>query len=83
MKQPIQFNFTLQAQEEQSNRAKQLEHEDRMAEELARISHERDRERKIRQYIKENRYAHSDLFVFVQAVVFVCIIVLSASMCSF
>lgn len=49
------INFTLQAQEERTNREKQLEHEDRMAEELARISHERDREEKMRQYIKENR----------------------------
>lgn len=49
------INFTLQAQEERTNREKQLEHEDGMAEELARISLERDRDKKMRQYIKENR----------------------------
>lgn len=30
-----------------------------MAKELARISYETQREEKMRQYIKENRYAHS------------------------
>lgn len=73
------INFTLQAQEERRNREKQLEHEERMAEELARISHERDREEKMRQYIKENRYAPSGLFTLVQANVFVRVIVFCVS----
>lgn len=48
-----------------------------MAGELARISHERDREMKMRQYIKENRYAPRGLFTLVQADTFVSIIVFS------
>lgn len=47
----------LQAREEQIIREKQLEHEERMAKELARINNESEREKRIRQYIKENRWA--------------------------
>lgn len=36
-------------------RDKQLEQEERMAKELARISYEKLREEKMRQYVKENR----------------------------
>lgn len=72
------INFNLQAEEERITREKQLEHEDRMAEELARISHESDRDKKMRQYIKENRYEPSDLFTSVQSIVFVGTIVFSA-----
>lgn len=61
------INFNLQAEEERITREKQLKHEDRMAEELARISHESDRDKKMRQYIKENRYEPSDLFTSVGA----------------
>lgn len=52
------IKFDLQAEEERINREKQLEQEERMAKELARINYERQREEKIRQYIKENRYTH-------------------------
>lgn len=48
--------MNLQAREEQLIREKQLEHEERMAKELARISYESEREKRIRQYIKENRW---------------------------
>lgn len=74
------INFNLQAEEERITREKQLEHEDRMAEELARLSHESDRDKKMRQYIKENRYEPSDLFTSVQSIVFVGTIVFSASL---
>lgn len=40
-------------------REKQLEQEERMAKELSRINFEKQREKKIRQYIKENRYTYS------------------------
>lgn len=52
------IKFDLQAEEERINREKQLEQEERMAKELARINYERQREEKMRQYIKENRYTH-------------------------
>lgn len=48
----------MQAEEERINREKQLEQEERIAKELARINFEKQREEKMRQYIKENRYAH-------------------------
>ena len=48
--------FGLQAEEEKINREKQLEQEERMAKELARINHETQRDEKLRQYIIENRY---------------------------
>lgn len=51
------MTLNLQAREEQIIREKQLEHEERMAKELARINYENEREKRIRQYIKENRYA--------------------------
>lgn len=54
----IIIEFDLQAEEERINREKQLEQEERMAKELARINYETQREEKMRQYIKENRYAH-------------------------
>lgn len=54
----IKIKFDLQAEEERINREKQLEQEERMAKELARINYETQREEKMRQYIKENRYAH-------------------------
>lgn len=54
--------FNLQAEEERMTREKQLEREDRMAKELARNSQESDRDKKMRQYIKENRHEPSDLF---------------------
>lgn len=49
--------MNLQAREEQMIREKQLEHEERMAKELARINYESEREKRMRQYIKENRYS--------------------------
>lgn len=49
--------MTLQTREEQIIRERQLEHEERMAKELARINYESEREKRIRQYIKENRWA--------------------------
>lgn len=52
------IKFDLQAEEERINREKQLEQEERMAKELARINYETQREEKMRQYIKENRYEH-------------------------
>lgn len=48
----------MQAEEERTNREKQLEQEERIAKELARISFEKQRDEKMRQYIKENRYRH-------------------------
>lgn len=39
------------------NKAKQLQQEERMAKELSRIKHETEREEKMRQYVKENRYS--------------------------
>lgn len=48
--------FDLQAEEERINREKQLEQEERMAKELARINHETERDEKMRQCIIENRY---------------------------
>lgn len=50
--------FDLQAEEERINREKQLEQEERMAKELARINYESQREEKMRQHIKENRCPH-------------------------
>lgn len=47
---------TLQAEEERINKEKQLEQEERIAKELARINFEKQREEKMRQYIRENRY---------------------------
>lgn len=52
------ITFDLQAEEERINREKQLEQEERMAKELARINYESQREEKMRQYIKENRCPH-------------------------
>lgn len=49
----------MQAEEERINRQKQLEQEERIAKELARISYEKQREEKMRQHIKENRYVCS------------------------
>lgn len=46
-----------QAEEERVNHAKRLEQEERIAKELSRIKNEREREEKMRQYIRENRYA--------------------------
>lgn len=46
----------LQTEEERVKRERQLEQEERMAKELARINFEKQREEKMRQYIKENRY---------------------------
>lgn len=74
------IHFNLQAEEERITREKQLEHEDRMAEELARISRESDRDKKMRQYIKENRYEPSDLLTSVQSIVFAGTTVFSASL---
>lgn len=48
-----------QAEEDRVNREKQLEQEERMARELARINHDKQKEEKMRQYIKENRYTHT------------------------
>lgn len=48
-----------QAEEDRVNREKQLEQEERMARELARINHNKQKEEKMRQYIKENRYTHT------------------------
>lgn len=50
-----EFN-DLQAEEERIYKEKQLEQEERMAKELARISYETQRDEKMRQYVKENRY---------------------------
>lgn len=47
----------FQAEEDRLNREKQLEQEERMAKELERIKYEMQREEKMKQYIKENRYA--------------------------
>ncbi|KAM3877008.1 zinc finger protein 280C-like [Diretmus argenteus] len=44
----------LKAEEERIDREKQLEQEERMAKELARINYEKQRDEKMRQYIKEN-----------------------------
>lgn len=52
------ITFDLQAEEERINRQKQLDQEERMAKELARIQYESQREEKMRQYIKENRCPH-------------------------
>lgn len=46
-----------QAEEERVNHAKRLEQEERIAKELSRIKYEREREEKMRQYIRENRYS--------------------------
>lgn len=43
------------------HREKQLEQEESLARELARISHEAQRDEKMRQHIKENRCAHDAL----------------------
>lgn len=45
----------LQTEEERANREKQLEQEERMAKELARINHERQSDERMRQRIRENR----------------------------
>lgn len=49
------IKFDFQAEEDRINREKQLEQEERIAKELARINYETQREEKMRQYIKENR----------------------------
>lgn len=49
------FIWLLQAEEERIYKEKQLQQEERMAQELARISYEKLRDEKMRQYIKENR----------------------------
>lgn len=53
------FIQLLQAEEERIYKEKQLVQEERMAQELARISYEKLRDEKMRQYVKENRYVHS------------------------
>lgn len=55
--QVILLCVSLQAEEERVNRAKRLEQEERIAKELSRIKYEREREEKMRQYIRENRYS--------------------------
>ncbi|XP_016309913.1 meiosis-specific nuclear structural protein 1-like isoform X2 [Sinocyclocheilus anshuiensis] len=45
----------LKAEEDRQFRERQLEQEERMAKELARINNEKLRDEKMRQYIKENR----------------------------
>lgn len=45
-----------QTENERIMREKQLEQEERMARELARVNHEKLREEKLRQQIRENRY---------------------------
>lgn len=52
----------MQAEEERINREKQLEQEERMAKELARINYEKQRDEKLRQYIRANRYTPITLF---------------------
>ncbi|XP_034045061.1 meiosis-specific nuclear structural protein 1 [Thalassophryne amazonica] len=47
-------NHLLQAEEEKINREKQFEQEERLAKELARINYEKQREERMRQYVKEN-----------------------------
>lgn len=54
----LRFKYDLQAEEERVQRERQLEQEERMAKELARIDYEKQRDEKMRQYIKENRYTH-------------------------
>lgn len=54
----ILIKVDLQAEEERINREKLFEQEERMAKELARINAETQRDEKMRQHIKENRYAH-------------------------
>ena len=44
-----------QAEEDRIYKQKQLEQEERLAQELSRINHEKCRDEKMRQYIKENR----------------------------
>lgn len=55
--QVIRLCVSWQAEEERVNHAKQLEQEERIAKELSRIKYEREREEKMRQYIRENRYS--------------------------
>lgn len=64
----MQFNIVwlnLQAEEVKINREKREEQEERMARELARINHQSEREKRMRQYIKENRCARTALFTLV------------------
>ncbi|MEQ2170586.1 hypothetical protein GOODEAATRI_001795, partial [Goodea atripinnis] len=49
------------AKEQRANRQRQLEQEERMAKELARIEHEKQRDEKMRQHIRENRELKSKL----------------------
>lgn len=51
-----------QAEEERINREKQLEQEERLNEQLARINYETQREEKMRQIVKMNRCAHLLIF---------------------
>ncbi|XP_035483548.2 meiosis-specific nuclear structural protein 1-like isoform X1 [Scophthalmus maximus] len=44
----------LKAEEDRINREEQIEQEERMAKELARINYEKEREEKMRQHIKDN-----------------------------
>ncbi|MED6233907.1 hypothetical protein ATANTOWER_018955 [Ataeniobius toweri] len=44
----------IKAKEQRANRQRQLEQEERMAKELARIEHEKQRDEKMRQHIREN-----------------------------
>lgn len=54
---PVLLCVSWQAEEERVNHAKRLEQEERIAKELSRIKYEREREEKMRQYIRENRYS--------------------------
>lgn len=49
-------SWTPQAEEQRVNRERQLEQEERIAKELARIAHEKEKDEKLRQHIRQNRY---------------------------
>lgn len=68
----LQLILIPQAEQDRMYKEKLLEQEERMAKELARISYEKTRDEKMRQYVKENRCAALNMYSMSLVVILLC-----------